>query len=54
MEIRSWAEAQEIIKRHTLSMALKVDLLESAPKPQNQIMNQMSGSGVSKPREASK
>ena len=35
-------------------MALEADLLETAPKPQNQIMNQMSGSGVSKPREASK
>ena len=54
MEIKSWAGAQEIIKRHTLSMALKADLVETAPKQQNQIMNQMSGSGVSKQREASK
>ena len=35
-------------------MALKADLVESAPRPQGQIMNQMSGSGVSKPRQASK
>ena len=35
-------------------MALKADLVESAPRTQGQIMNQMSGSGVSKPRPASK
>ena len=55
MEIHSWSGAQEIIKKHTQSMALKSDLLESAPKsPQGQILNHMSGSGVSKPRQASK
>ena len=54
MEIHSWSGAQEIIKKHTQSMALKADLVESAPRPQGQIMNQMSGSGVSKPRQASK
>ena len=36
-------------------MALKSDLVESAPKsPQGQILNHMSGSGVSKLRQASK
>ena len=54
MEIHSWSGAQEIIKKHTQSMALKADLVESAPRPQSQIMNQMSGTGVSKPRQASK
>ena len=54
MEVHSWAGAQEIIKKHTQSMALKADLFESAPRPQGQIMNQMSGNGVSKPRPTSK
>ena len=54
MEVHSWSGAQEIIKKHTQSMALKADLVESAPRTQGQIMNQMSGSGVSRPRQASK
>ena len=54
MEVHSGAGAQEIIKKHSQSMALKADLVESAPRSQGQIMNQMSGDGVSNPRPASK
>jgi len=55
MEIHSWSGAQEIIKKHTQSMALKSDLLESSPKsPQGQIMNQMSqNKGSNKSQERS-
>ena len=54
MEVHSWAGAKEIIKKHSQSTALKADLVESAPRSQGQIMNQMSGDGVSNPRPASK
>ena len=45
MEVKSWATAQEIIKKYSQSQALKADLVESAPKSQGHIVNQMSGSG---------
>ena len=57
MEIHSWTGAQEIIKKHSQSMALKADLIESAPRAQGQVMNQMSGSsgsGASNPRPSSR
>ena len=54
MEIHSWAGAQDIIKKYSQSMALKGDLIESAPRAQGQVMNQMSGSGGSNPRPASR
>ena len=54
MEIHSWSGAQEIIKKHSQSMALNADFVESAPRTQGQIIIQMSGNGVSNPRPASK
>ena len=39
MEIHSWSGAQEIIKKHSQSMALKANLVESASRIQGQIMN---------------
>ena len=50
MEVHSWATAQEIIKKYSQSQALRADLVESAPKSQGHIVNQMSGSGGSAPR----
>ena len=44
MEVPSWVRAQEIIKKHSQSMAQKAVLVDSAPKPQGQVLNQMSGS----------
>ena len=32
LEVPSWARAQEIIKKHTQSMAQKAVLVDSAPK----------------------
>ena len=32
MEPKSWARAQEIIRKHSQSMALKADLVEARPK----------------------
>ena len=52
MEVHSWATAQDIIKKYSQSQALKADLMESAPKSQGHIVNQMSGSGGSAPRPA--
>ena len=37
-EIKSWATAQEIIKKYAKSQALKADLVESAPKNQGHII----------------
>ena len=52
MEVKCWATAQEIIKRYAQSQALKADLVESAPKSQGNIVNQMPGSGAPAPRPA--
>ena len=54
MDVHSWATAQDIIKKYSQSQALKADLVESAPKSQGHIVNQMSGSGGSAPRPASR
>ena len=54
MEAPSWARAQEIIKRHTQSMAQKAVLVDSAPKSaQGQVVNQMSGNNGARPRSQS-
>ena len=52
--MHSWATAQDIIKKYSQSQALKADLIESAPKSQGHIVNQMSGSGGSALRPASR
>ena len=54
MDVHSWAGAQDIIKKYSQSMALKADLVESAPRAQGQVLNQMSGSGGSNPRPTSR
>ena len=54
MEVKSWAKEQEIIKKYSQSQALKADLVESAPKSQGHMVNQMSGSGGSALRPASR
>ena len=54
METPNWVGAQEIIKKHSQSMALKADLVDSAPKSNSQVLNQLSGGGVSNPRPPSK
>ena len=44
-------------EKHSQSMALKADLIESAPRAQGKVMNQMSGSsgsGASNPRPSSR
>ena len=43
MEPKSWARAQEIIRRYAQNMALKADLVEARPKGQSRVMNSMSG-----------
>ena len=43
MEPKSWARAQEIIKKYAQNMALKADLVEARPKGQGHVMNSMSG-----------
>ena len=43
MEPKSWARAQEIIKKYAQNMALKADLVEAWPKGQGHVMNSMSG-----------
>ena len=35
MDVKSWATAQEIIKKYAQSQALKADLVESAPRTKN-------------------
>ena len=45
---------EDIIKKYSQSQALKADLVESAPKSQGHIVNQMLGSGGSAPRPASR
>ena len=53
MDVHSWAAAQDIIKKYSQSQALKADLVESAPRSQGHVVNQMSGSSGSAPRPAS-
>ena len=43
MEPKSWARAQEIIRKHAQSIALKADLVEARPKNQGHVMNAMLG-----------
>ena len=52
MDVHSWATAQNIIKNYSQSMALKADLVESAPRSQGHVVNQMLGSSGSAPRPA--
>ena len=54
MDVHRWAGAQDIIKKYCRSMALKANLVESAPRAQGQVLNQMSGSGGSNPRPTSR
>ena len=42
MDIKSWAYAQEIIKKYAENQALKADLVESAPKAQGQMLMKLS------------
>ena len=39
MDVHSWATAQNIIKNYSQSMALKADLVESAPRSQGHVVN---------------
>ena len=43
MEPKSWARAQEIIRKHAQNMALNADLVEARLKNQGPVMNAMSG-----------
>ena len=43
MEPKSWARAQEIIRRYAQNQALKADLVDARPKGQGNSMNSMSG-----------
>ena len=54
MDVHSWATAQNIIKNYSQSMALKADLVESAPRSQGHVVNRMLGSSGSAPRPASR
>ena len=54
MDVPSWAGAKDIIRKYSQSMALKADLVYSAPRAQGQVLNQMSGSGKSNPRPTSR
>ena len=54
MEAKSWATAQEIIKKYAQSQALKADLVESAPKNQEHIVMKMSGDSSLSQRSASR
>ena len=53
MEVPSWARAQKIIKKHSQSMAQKAVLVDSAPKTQGRVLNQMSGSSGTRPTSLS-
>ena len=54
LEVPSWARAQEIIKKHTQSMAQKAVLVDLAPKTaQGQVLNQMSGNRGARPTSRS-
>ena len=56
MEIdpKSWARAQEIIRKHAQSQAFKADLVESTPKNQGHVVMALSGgSGNPTPRPLS-
>ena len=43
MDIKSWASAQEIIKKCAENQALKTDHVKSAPKAQGQMLLKLSG-----------
>ena len=43
MEVKSWATAQEIIKKYAQSQAFKAEHVESTPKNQGHIVMKMSG-----------
>ena len=43
MDPKSWARAQEIIRKHAQDIALKADLVEVTPKNQGHVVNAMSG-----------
>ena len=49
LEVKSWASAQEIIKKYAESQALKADLVESAPKAQGQMLMKLEGGGGQSP-----
>ena len=54
MDVPSWARGQDIKKNNSQSMAQKAVLVDSAPKTQDQVMNQVYGSGGSNPRPTSR
>ena len=54
MDVPSWARAQDITKKYSQGMAQKAVLVDSAPKTQGQVLNQMSGSSGSNPRTTSR
>ena len=53
MDIKSWASAQEIIKKYAENQALKTDLVKSAPKAQGQMLMKLSGGKQSPTRRPS-
>ena len=54
MEVKSWATAQEIIKKYAQSQALKAELGESTPKNQGHIVMKISGDSGPSQRSTSR
>jgi hypothetical protein len=53
MEVKSWANAQEIIRKYAQSQALKADLVESTHKKQGHVVMKLSGDSSPAPRPSS-
>ena len=49
LEVKSWASAQDIIKKYAERQALKADLVESAAKAQGQMLMKLEGGGGQSP-----